>query len=154
MSRPQRDASSYYPRTMLSLTNASFVPGSTELTNIFKLSCVFLAVCSFLRGPQSTGKLPRTIAASRLCSCNNKARAPAEGEKDRRGCRLARGLLRDKCGSRLCPWLSDPQGGKFLLCLQDSCLMTGALAASLGSCSSQHSHGQSLFFQKVKSLDF
>lgn len=66
---------------MLSLPNASFVPRSTEFTNTFKLSCVFLAVCSFLKGPQSTGKLPRTIARAPALQFNYKARAPAEGEK-------------------------------------------------------------------------
>lgn len=105
---------------------ASFVPCSTELTNIFKLSWVFLAVCSFLRGPQSTGKLPRTTAGSPLCRWNNKAR-PQRGREDWRGPRLASGPLRDNCGSRRCPWLSDPGVGSSCCGRpQGPCWMTGA----------------------------
>lgn len=56
---------------------SSFVSRSTELTNIFELSCVFLAVCSFLKGPQSTEKLPRTIVGEPAVQLQQQGKDPS-----------------------------------------------------------------------------
>jgi hypothetical protein len=126
---------------MLSLPNASFVSCSTKITNMLKLPCVFLAVCSFLKGPKITERHPRTIA----------------GEPALQLQQQGKGFSRKREGGRVRGWqwgqalpLAPKIPRKLLLGLQGPCWMTRALAHVLQDQVPLNTHMVSLFSENEK----